>query len=172
MQWLSHPSDLAYTFSLQEVLWMLALGAVLEGLMEPWWRERLEHHTPAHGSDSSARVRALRFAITTLIWTPVCIELANLWDHLLVHGHLQEYLQQPMHLQRDVLHEFGFDLTRGGDHRLIERQEASLGEDLSATKTWETIASGFMRLLPPPLRPMARQLSNAGSWTLLDQLQL
>ena len=172
MQWLSSPNDLATQFSLRELMWIVALGAILEGFIEPWWRERLHEHTAEHGPCTSPRVKTLRFFLNLVIWTPFCCELYYLWEHLLIHEALKVYAERPMQAGKDLLAQFGLEMAPDpdGGYRL-QRHKAKLGEDIGATGVWDVIATTVIELLPGPLKPAAKGVSNAGMWTVLGNLE-
>jgi hypothetical protein len=177
-QALAHPGELAAHFNGRELMWLVALGAVLEGFVEPWWRALLNHCMRAHGTSAAPKVRTLRFLLNTLVWTPLCCEGVFLVEHLFVHGHAAEYLAAPGAAVSDLLATLGMQLAPKGLEEgesvlglQMVRSEGELAEDVEASSAWDAAAQTLARFVPPPLRPLARSVASASSWTLLDWLE-
>ena len=171
VQWLTHPGpELADNFSGRELLWLVALGAVLEGYIEPWWHRSVDEGMRRHGAPSNTKgVRTLRFVLNTLVWTPLCCELVFLVEHLFVKGAAVTYVEDPGAALRDVLSQFDLEVAESG--AVDAKAGEVLAEDVQASSAWDAVATGLSQLLPPPLRPVVRKFANASSWTLLDFLE-
>lgn len=186
LQWLELGSGVLKTADWEEVLWFALLGAILEGALNPWWQGALLERTAGYG-----RGRVLRFALTTLVWTPICCGLAFAAEHLLFNG--QHHLDLRAAAQSLVdgaetvrawladsisTHAGGFngpspDGGLGGAPvaELLQEEQGDLAEDVEWASTWQVVSSSLSRMLPAPLRPLAKRLASAGSWTVLDQLE-
>ena len=144
---------------------MVSFGAVLEGLVEPWWRARLAQHGAFACRERSRTpaVRTLRAALELLIWTPICCELYYLWEHLFINGALQAYAAAPGDAWRDVLRQAGVQVARDGGGWHVEPHTEQLQEDVERQGLWQAATALLTNLLPPALRAAARSVSDAGA---------
>lgn len=184
LQWLPLGSQLSQHVDVKELAWIATLGAVMEGVLNPAWNAMLVRSTARYGRNA-LRVRALRFALSTLIWTPICCAAVLVCEHVL--------LEDSQHLD---LSPFQVSISNTADAartwaseidvqqalipqtaepvsaaRGVQEMEGELADEVSASSAWQVVTSSLSRTLPAPLRPFLKRLANAGSWTVLDQLE-
>lgn len=148
-----------------ELLCFMVLGAVFEGVINPWWDVEIERTIARTGSASAARVNSLRFFLNYLVWTPLCCEFYVIGEHIIEHGgHLDFFFMLADTFGMDEI--LGLHATAAPVNELDEIASDVIS-DIETTSAWQSATRPLSRWVPMPLRPLFFKLVEASSWTLI-----
>jgi hypothetical protein len=163
MQWLHCGGTLTWaSYDSKTVAAVMLLGALLDGVLNPMWdaevckRLYLKDKKPF-------RLRALHFALNSVIWTPACCLLLLGIEDALNSAIDLAFWSSPLAIaELENSAHAAMEVSAGPDAKLIDSATAS--SQLNA------MSSLLGKFVPPPLRPFIKRLADVSSWTLLDEL--
>ena len=154
--------------SITELVSFCFLGAMFEGILNPWWNMEINRKIRETGSVDEARVTSLRFFLNNLVWTPLCCEFYLVYMNVLSHpiGPLIAELGGFPSLVDALLSVSEADAAAITEE-LVEFSDV-LMDEIEIQSVYLMGASVLTTWVPPPLRPLFMKLVEAGSWTVLD----
>lgn len=176
MQWITNDfcpiSQLPSKLNVTELIVITVLGYVLEGLLNPWWHRVVDARLATSGLNPAVS-GTLRVLLDMCIFTPFCCELYLVSEHVIVEGHYKDYYIAAAAMLYELFHVRIVDpVTLEGALERPHDVTSELLDEVSSSGAWDAVRAVVARAVPPPLRPLVRQLAEATGWTILESVPL